>query len=299
MERKTSRGRTRVSSSTPSKVSSQLSAQPTPHFSSALTLATMFTLALVLVVSFSHTAWAAVPATAPATSTAEPASQQAGTHVTYKFTNPRVPGIDYADTLPEEVMRLLPTDDAAYAAGDKISPKALVPAGQTTTDASVHYVRVTNTDAKGKVHNGVWTFKGWDRSSATADGSTDVTFTGSWQYGEEEWGGHLLKVEDGKIVEGTPDGTVPFAFVDSRYYDGTSDANPFNLGFKMGGGNPTGPTATGITPTSSIAATTISMTRQAPTAATTPPSTRTARWARRNPRATRSTTWVPLRRARS
>ena len=100
-------------------------------------------------------------------------------------------------------------------------------------------MRVTNKDAQGKEHKGIWTFKGWDKQEATADGKNDITFIGTWQYGEEEWSGHLLtKDKDGKIVEGTPDGTVPFAFVDSRYYDGTESANPFNLGFKMGNGNP-------------------------------------------------------------
>ena len=225
MKRTATRGRTRISS------------LPSPKLSPLFALVAL--LALALTVGFSNAAQAAEPAETTAPATTEPATPQAGTHVTYKFTNPRVPGVDYADTLPEEVTSLLPTDDATYADGDTISPKALVPAGQTTTDASVHYVRVTNTDAQGKEHKGIWTFKGWDQKSVTADGATDVTFTGTWQYGEEEWSGHLLKLdEDGKLVEGTPDGTVPFAFVDSRYYDGTSSANPFNLGFKMGNGNP-------------------------------------------------------------
>ena len=173
----------------------------------------------------------------PATTTDKP---QAGTHVTYKFTNPPVPDVDYANTLPESVKKLKPTDDKVYQKGAEVKPKALVPEGQPAdvTDASIHYVRVTNKDAQGKEHKGIWTFKGWDKQEATADGETDITFTGTWQYGEEEWSGHLLKLENGKIVEGTPDGTVPFAFVDSRYYDGTESANPFNLGFKMGNGNP-------------------------------------------------------------
>ena len=75
---------------------------------------------------------------------------------------------DASARLPDEVLALLPKNDAAYAAGDVVS--AITPA-QTTV----------------AVADGTWTFKGYDRDSAvagmdTADDAGNVRFVGTWEF---------------------------------------------------------------------------------------------------------------------
>lgn len=70
--------------------------------------------------------------------------------------------------LPDEVLALLPKDDATYAAGDVVS--AAAPAQTTVT-----------------VADGTWTFKGYDHDSATAgmdtaDDKGNVRFVGTWEF---------------------------------------------------------------------------------------------------------------------
>ena len=64
--------------------------------------------------------------------------------------------------LPNEVIMLLPEDDAEYPAGTVVRPMA--PAQTTVTTA-----------------DGTWTFTGYDAESKTVD-AADVEFTGGWAF---------------------------------------------------------------------------------------------------------------------
>lgn len=65
-------------------------------------------------------------------------------------------------TLPQEVMKLLPTDTAEYKKGDTVTPKQ--PTQQSVT-----------------VADGTWTFAGWDSTTATI-GEGNITFNGTWNF---------------------------------------------------------------------------------------------------------------------
>lgn len=97
--------------------------------------------------------------------------------VNYNFTSE-----DGKTELPDEVRELLPVDDKNYKSGDTVTPEK---PSKTTVSTS----------------DGVWTFKGWDKSSAEIKDS-NVTFTGTWSFSK----GYVVTY---KFVSGTEGKTLP------------------------------------------------------------------------------------------
>lgn len=80
--------------------------------------------------------------------------------VVYKF----ISGTE-GQGLPEEILKLLPTDATKYETGTKVK-------GKTPAETTV------------KTKDGVWTFAGYDAEEKTVAG--DTTFTGVWNYKKNE-----------------------------------------------------------------------------------------------------------------
>ncbi len=72
--------------------------------------------------------------------------------------------------LPEEVTKLLPTDNTEYTKGEKVTPKSL-----KTTEV--------------KVSDGKWTFKGWTPSEEQTFSDKNIVFIGKWEFVKDSTGG--------------------------------------------------------------------------------------------------------------
>ena len=86
-------------------------------------------------------------------------------NVIYKFES-----VTDKKELPEEVTKLLPTDNKEYKKGGKVTPKSL-----TTTEV--------------KVNDGKWIFKGWTPSGEQTFSDKNIEFIGKWEFVKDSTGG--------------------------------------------------------------------------------------------------------------
>ncbi len=106
--------------------------------------------------------------------------------------------------LPDAVTDLKPSDENEYFVGRTVNVSDSVRVDQTV-----------------EVNEGVWTFTGWDKSSATMT-QGGVTFTGTWSFREKKGtAGYYLSLKDASWGETTPTGITAVQDGDKTkyYYD--------------------------------------------------------------------------------
>ena len=119
--------------------------------------------------------------------------QQEGT-VRYVFTAKDAKGNE-VQTLPAELMALLPTDATSYLVGSSVTPKAL-----TKTTVSGSY------DGK----EGSWTFTGWTPSTLTIQKGENI-FTGTWSFVIKECK-LTFHTEGGAFADGKTEKILPVSY---------------------------------------------------------------------------------------
>lgn len=134
-------------------------------------------------------------------------------NVIYKFESGTT-----GEDLPSEVTKLCPTDDNEYTTGNTVAP-------------------VTPSKTEVPVTNGKWEFKGWNPSETQTFETSDITFTGTWEFTsteqqpEQKYGVLVQVLKNVRSDRGTYDDNESFVFDISADENGINKLGYFSVYF--------------------------------------------------------------------